>query len=70
MAICVVPDAAGVLSASATAIGSCVDYILITSAEYSAQAPQLTPDDVAVLGGMVASVWAAAWMFKVVRRSL
>jgi len=69
MAVCV-SLSGSTLVVSPTPIGSCVDYVLYTAADYSALNPLLTPVDAAQLATLVVLVWATAWGIKILRRTL
>lgn len=71
MAVCVTVNSVdSVLVLSATPLNSCTDYVLYTAADYSLLAPIYTPSDIVEISTGVVLAWAAAWSFKILRRSL
>lgn len=69
MSLCVVASGS-TLTATSTAPGSCVDYLLMSVSEFNSIAPVYTIADVAEMAAGVVAVWAFAWSIKALRRSL
>jgi len=70
MALCVIQNGDGLLQVTATAPGSCTDYILQSASEIAVNTPSITIDDAVQMSVAVVSVWLAVWAIKILRRAI
>ena len=69
MAVCVGTNGTDLILNNVS-IGSCTDYVLLTASDYATVSPSLSLDDTVQLCGAIITVWAVAYCFKLIRRSL
>lgn len=75
MASCVIADVNGVLSVTATAVGECTGFIVLSVEDYNNFAEGawwngLTLDDGAAISGAILGVWAVGWAIAQIARLL
>ena len=73
MTQCVIVQGDGSLLATTDAPAACAGYLLVTPDEYSALQSVWQPlsiSDGELLGGAVLLLWAIAWTYKVIARSI